>query len=307
MRVRVSPSSAGKVSVRRRPKINPGVTLVLPAFIAVLAFSAYPLIYNFVISLTNAGAFNPEPNFIGLENYLRLARAPIFWQVTIQTLGWTAMSVALEIIVGFTAALLLNRPGVGRGVITGVALASWATSFTVVAILGRWIFDARLGVINDILLRLHLISNPINWLSQAETARIAVATMNGWKYFPFVMLMFLAGLQGIPEELYESAKIDGATGILRFRFITLPMLKPVVASALFLTTIWALNAFTIIWVMTGGGPLRGTETLPIFIYRLSFTSFNYGAAAAASIYLFCVVLGLAIAYLRIGGNPDYDA
>lgn len=298
--------SAG-IAPRRRFKLNPGLSLALPAFLVVLLLAAYPLVYNFVVSLTDSGAFNPTPQFVGLNNYLTLAKAPIFWKVTGQTLGWTAFSVVLEILAGFAAAILLNRPGLGRGALTGIALASWATAFAVVAILGRWMFDARMGVINDILLRLHLIAQPINWLAQVETARLAVAVMNAWKYFPFVMLMFLAGLQGIPEELHDAAKIDGATGWFSFRHVTLPMLKPVVASALFLTTIWALNAFTIIWVMTGGGPLRGTETLPVFIYRLSFSSFNYGAAAAASIYLFCVVLGLAVAYLRIGGNPDYDA
>lgn len=296
------------VSARRVPgrarRISPGLLFTLPALFLVAAFALYPLIYNFYISTTDASAFRQITSFVGVRNYQQLISNPVFWKVTGQTALWSLLTVSLQMVGGLIAALLFARPGLGRGFFVGVTLASWATSYVVVAILGRWMFDARLGIVNDILLRLGIVSDPVNWFSTQGTALFAIVVMNAWKYFPFVMLMYLAALQGIPVELYESAQIDGASVLRRFTNVTVPMLAPVTAAAAFLTTIWAFNAFTIIWVMTAGGPLRSTETLPISIYRLSFSSFNFGSAAAASVVLFLIVLVLAVAYFRYGNRAE---
>jgi multiple sugar transport system permease protein len=297
-------AAAASIPRRRWPRVSPGVLFALPALFLVMAFAVYPLVYNLYVSLTDASAFRQITSFVGVHNYRQLVSNPVFWKITGQTALWALLTVSLQMVGGLVAALLFARPGLGRGFFVGVTLSSWATSYVVVAILGRWMFDSRLGVVNDLLLRSGAVGDPVNWFSSQGTAFFALVVMNAWKYFPFVMLMYLAALQGIPVELYESAQIDGASFLRRFTDVTLPMLAPVTAAAAFLTTIWAFNAFTIIWVMTAGGPLRSTETLPIAIYRLSFSAFNYGSAAAASVVLFAMVLILAVAYFRYGNRAD---
>lgn len=295
-----------KIITRQLKRVNTGVWFVLPAVFVVLIFAFYPLVYNFAISLTNAGSLISNMEFRGFDNYIDHAQSKVFWQATKQTLIFASLSITMEMGAGLGAALLFRRPGRGRGFLIGVVLASWATSYMVTAIIGRWMFDGQLGVINDMLIRLSIINDPVYWLAKPATAMFAVTFMNAWKHYPFVMLMYLAALQAIPVELYEAAMIDGASVIKKFWYVTLPMLRSVTGAALFLTTIWALNAFTIVWAMTGGGPMRKTETLPILIYRIAFKTFKYGSAAAASIYLFAIVLILAIGYLYMGRNTDYE-
>ncbi len=169
----------------------------------------------------------------------------------------------------------------------------------IVAILWMWVYHPQLGVLNDILLRVGLVERPIPWLSRPELAFVALVVANSWKFFPLVMITLLAGLQSIPSDFYEVAEIEGANRWQSFTQVTVPSMLPSISSAVVVAGIWAFNAFTLPFIMTGGGPLRATEVLGLYIYKQAFTSFDFGAAAAAAIFLFLLILLFVVAYLRL--------
>lgn len=272
---------------------------IAPAMLTILLVVGYPLLYNMVISFFGRGEDWSSFVFVGAINYLKLFKSSSFWRVVAQTVAWAIGSVSLQFALGLIGALLMNRPFRGRGIVGGLMLLPWTSSFAVAALVWKWLFHPQLGAINDILLRLGLISQEINWFANPSTAMAAVIIANVWKYFPFMMTMLLAGLQGIPQQLYEAAAIDGATAWDAFRHVTMPQLSPVIAVSLLLAATWAINAFSIVYLMTGGGPAHTTEILPVYIYRLAFNAFDFGPAAAASMLLFVAVLVISVFYLRM--------
>jgi multiple sugar transport system permease protein len=175
----------------------------------------------------------------------------------------------------------------------------WVSSFVVVAVLFLWIYHPQLGVLNDVLIKLRLIDQPIGWLASPATAQVALILANTWKFFPLVMITLFTGLQDIPRDLSESAAIDGATRLQVLRHIIIPLLAPSIATAVLLSTIWAYNTFTLPIIMTAGGPLRATEVMGLHIYKLAFDAFDFGGAAAASLVLFVQILVVTVLYLRL--------
>lgn len=258
-----------------------GAMLVSPAAAFILCIAVYPIVRVLWLSFfaQNLGT-SLQPKFVGFDNYIRLANDSRFFQTARTTLFFTAVSVAIELVLGLGFALLMNQRFRGRAFARTAMLIPWALPTAVLAWAWSWIFNDQFGVLNDLLRRLHLLVRPIAWLGSGPTALTAIIFADVWKTAPFVMIILLAGLQNIPAELHDAAAIDGAGAWRRFRFVTLPLLLPSIMVALLFRAILAFGIFDLIFVMTGGGPGGATETLAIYSYNtyLRYLDFGYGSA-----------------------------
>jgi multiple sugar transport system permease protein len=272
---------------------------VVPLAAVMLGVVVYPVLYNARVSVFDYHAARNTWTFVGLDNFATVLGSRIFWQSLRTTLAWVAANVGLQFVIGMAVAVALHRIRIGRGFLGGLFLVPWISSFVIVAVLWMWVYHPQLGVLNDILLKVGLIDRPVAWLARPELAFASLVVANSWKFFPLVMITLLAGLQTIPADYYEVAEIEGATKLQSFLRVTLPSMLPSVSSAVVVAAIWAFNAFTLPFIMTGGGPLRATEVLGLYIYKQAFTSFDFGAAAAAAIILFLLILLFVVAYLRL--------
>jgi multiple sugar transport system permease protein len=268
---------------------------VLPFIVAFVLFRLGPVVAGFFISLTEWNIVG-EPKFIGLGNYAHLARDPIFWTAMRNTLYFVAMSVPLLIVLGLALALLYNQPFKSAVVGRVVTFAPYVMMPTVIGLLWKWIYDTRFGLLNYYLVRIHLPAIP--WLTDVNFAMPSVVLATLWWNLGYTMVIFLAGLQDIPEELYEAARIDGATRWGCFRHVTLPLLKPTTFFICVITLINSFQVFDQVFVMTNGGPLRRTLTLVQYLYETGFQQYQLGYASAIAYVLFIVLMALALLQLR---------
>jgi multiple sugar transport system permease protein len=268
--------------------------------LAVLAVAILiPAAYNTMVAFFHYNAMRSTWSFAGIDNFTRLFASDAFWGSFAVTLIWVLGNVTLQLAIGLAVALALNRITRFRGPFSAILLVPWVSSFVVVAVLFLWIYNPQLGVLNDLLLKLHLIDRPIAWLASSTTAQISLILANTWKFFPLVMITLFTGLQDIPRDVGEAAAIDGASKLQILRHVTIPLLTPSIATAVLLSTIWAYNTFTLPIIMTAGGPLRATEVMGLYIYKLAFDAFDFGGAAAASLVLFVQILVVTMLYLRV--------
>lgn len=273
--------------------------LAAPAFILMLSVLVYPVLNNIVQSFrTEATVFSPA-RFVGLANYQSVIEDTNFARSVGNTLYWTIAVTILEFVVGLYFALLLHRNVKGRGLYRGVVILPWIVPGVVAALGWLFMYNADFGVVNATLRGAGAGNLAHPWLGDPTTAMPAAIVMGTWKGFGFYMLILLAGLQNISLELYEAARIDGANRLHLFRHVTLPGLRPVIFSAILLGIIWTANYFDAIYILTGGGPARLTETLPIFIFVTAFTNFDLNEAIAASNVLLVLILILIALYLGL--------
>lgn len=270
----------------------------MPAVIFLLAMVLYPVIYLADLSVRKAYMLRAPMAYIGGTNFEKVLASQDFAQALLQTTVWTASSLVLTALLGLASALLLHERFPGRGIMRVLILLPWVFPYVAAAIMWRFLLTQPFGHFDAWLHAIGLIDAGAGVLGSSDTAMMSAVLVNCWKHFPFIMLMLLAGLQAIPEELDAAARIDGASWWQRLWFITLPMLKPVMYSSLLIFVIWSLNAFSIVFLLTDGGPGKATEILPLYIYRLSFVGFEFGLAAAASALLFVAGLVLAFLYVR---------
>jgi multiple sugar transport system permease protein len=237
------------------------------------------------------------PAFAGLDNYARLAADARFWNALANTAYFAAVSVALELALGLAVALAVARAGRLRSLVYGAILVPWAIPTVVSARMWEWMYNPEIGVLN------HLLGARLNWLGDPVLALHAAIFMDVWKSTPFVALLLLAGLQGVPRDLYRAAAVDGASAWTTFRRLTLPLLVPVILVAAVFRTIDALRVFDAIYVLTGGGPANGTETLSIYAYKMLFQAldFGYGSALAVAVLAITAVATAGYARLLRGG------
>ena len=235
--------------------------------------------------------------FIGFDNYIAVLKDQLFWQSLWKTVQWVVLGVGFQFVFGFGLALLLNKKFFGRGIARSVSLIPWVTPGVLIGLMWRWIYDGNYGVLNDILLKLGIISEKIPFLAQQATAFPAVIVTIIWQGIPFFALMLLAGLQGIPGELYDAADVDGANGFQKLFRITIPSLKNIIFITTMLRIIWVANSVDIIFNLTEGGPAYSTQTLSVFVFNKG-NSLNLGYAATMSIMLTLVLLLVAILYLK---------
>ncbi len=258
---------------------------------------AYPLGNAVYISLTTKYVGYP-PRFVGLKNYIDLSSDPIFHKVVWNSAVFTVASVAVKLVLGMLMALALNRALVARGFLRGVLLLPWVIPTVISALTWHWMFDAVRGVINVSLLSAGLLRAPIPWLGEPATAMLAVIVANVWRGFPFFGISLLAGMQAIPRDLYEAAAVDGASPAQRFWRITLPGLRLVAVVTTLISTIFTLNDFNIVYVMTRGGPGTATHVLATYTYEVGFQALRWGKAVAVSMYLMPLIAVMIVLVTR---------
>ena len=272
---------------------------IIPALFILVVLMVYPMVVIIKYSLFDNVITNPNPVFVGLKHYIEILKHNVFQQAFWHTIYFTAMSVIFHFLIGLTFAILLNarvKPAL-RSLLRVFYIIPWVFTAIIVAILWKLILDP-LGVMNYILQTLHIINSQTEWLSSSATALHAVTFINIWAGYPFYMTSLLAGLQGIPPDMYEAAIIDGANRRQQFFYITLPHLAPIIMSISLLDFIWTMRVFPLIWAATGGGPGYSTEVITTYIYKKAFTDFQYSAASATAFFILLISMFMAFFYVR---------
>ena len=272
--------------------------LITPACIILFTVVAYPLMYNLIMSFQDINLLSPDTGtpFIGLQNYQDILSDPIFWRALTHTAIWVISIVGIEMFLGVSAAIILNQKIKMIGTFRGLMLIPWTIPGVVAAFTWRWMYDARFGILNHFLVQTGILDEAVAWLGNYNTALGAVILPQIWKNFPFVMVLTLAALQSIPVELYEVAKVDGANFWQQLRYITLPSIKPTLYLASLLTTIWSFNAFSMIWILTEGGPAHASEVMTTYVYKKSFHAFDFGQSTATAVIMFGILFVFVILY-----------
>ena len=284
-----------------------GYLFVLPGFLYILLILGYPLIYNIVLALRNVNVktFASHTDvFVGLQNFKMLFADPTFQKIFRNTLVFTFGCLIFQFTIGFIFALFFSQKFTLAGPIRGLVLVAYMMPMSVTALLGKNMFDVSSGVFNDLLMKLHIIRGPVEWLLNGNTAMAAVIFMNCWVGIPFNMLLLTSGLTGISQDIYESAEVDGANKMQKFLHITLPLVRPAIVAVLMLGFIYTFKAFDLQFVMTSGGPLNATDVLGTYSYQLSFTQYEFSKGSASAIVLFCCLFIVGLFYLRMIAKED---
>jgi multiple sugar transport system permease protein len=270
-----------------------------PAIAVMALVILYPFVYTIYLSFHATPSYRPDIIFVGLENYREALSDPTLWFVVWNTIIWTFGSTAASFVLGLVAALIVAQDIKLRAFFRGALVLPYVIGHVTASYAWRWIFHADFGVVSGMLMQLGLIDRPILFLDSGQWVMASLVLVNTWKSFPFVLLLLLAGLQTIPEQLYKAAQIDGANRWRQFTEITLPQLMPVIMVTTILLIINNINSFTIPWVLTGGGPAGLSEILILRVYLVSFGgALNFGLASAISVILFIFLIVFAVAYVK---------
>jgi multiple sugar transport system permease protein len=276
--------------------------MLAPSLAVIALVAAYPIGYAIWLSLNEYSVVTPGlSRFVGFDNYSQALGSSEFWEAMRTTLVFTAASVTLELVIGLAMAVVMHQAFRGRALLRAVVLVPWAILTVVTAITWRTIFEPELGFVNSMLGALGLPGENVVWLGEQGYALAVMVFADVWKTAPFMALLLLAGLQGIPDDLYDAAKVDGASTWQRFRRITLPLLRPAIAVALIFRTLDALRIFDLPFVLTQGS--NGTETLSLLAQQELTTNRLIGLGSALSVLTFITVMGVSFLYIRfVGGN-----
>ena len=270
-----------------------------PGLILFSLFTVFALLFALYLTFHEWNIIGTDRPFIGLQNYQRMFADEDFRQSVINTAYYTGASVPLTMGIGLLIALLLNQPIRGRGLLRTLYFMPVVTPFVVVAIIWKWLYNGDFGLFNYYLLKLHLIDNPLLWLSDKQLAMPAVILMSVWSGVGFSMIVYLAGLQGIPAELHEAARVDGAGPFQRLRHVTIPMLAPTTLFLLVMGIVGSFQVFTQIFVMTSGGPVKRTTTMVYYIYESAFKFYEMGYASTLAFGLFALLFVFTLIQLRL--------
>ncbi|ACR79872.1 carbohydrate ABC transporter permease [Kosmotoga olearia] len=290
---------------RERRETQLGMLFVIPSLIVIALVIFFPIGRTFYLSLFKYNLKFPRlMRFIGLGNYMNLFQDDRFWNSVKVTLSFTFTAVAFETVLGILIALVINKNFKGRGIVRAATLVPWAIPTVASAQMWRMMFSDQFGVINDIFMKLGIISEYVNFIGKQPHAFWAMVAADVWKTTPFMALLLLAGLQVIPMQIYEAAKVDGANKWKQFWSITLPMLKPTILVALIFRTLDTFKAFDISLVLTNGGPASSTELLSLYNYKIMIQQLNFGKGSAIAIVLFAFTMLIAFFFIKIlGANP----
>ena len=281
------------------------VLLLLPAAVLLAVVVVLPVARVVQLSFTRVELDEGiRWHWAGLTPYLRLWQDSRWWTALRNTAVFTGASVLLETALGVAFALLLHRRFRGRGLVRAVVLVPWALPTAVMALAWAWIFNDSFGVANDLLGRLGLLRGPRAWLGEPGTAMAALVVADVWKTTPFVTLIVLAGLQGIPEEVIEAARIDGLSASQRFRHVVLPLLLPSLLVAVVFRSVQAYGAFDLVYVMTGGGPAGSTETISLYAFQNYFRYLEFGYGSAIGVQGALLALAFAVLALRLARGRE---
>ncbi len=275
------------------------ILLILPSVFIISFVIMYPLLNGLIMSLKSYNIIEPDSiKFIFFKNYEFLFKDKIFWESFKNTIIFVFFSILGGFVIGLSLALVLNQKIVFQRFFRGIALTPWVVPGVIVSLLFLYMFNSEVGIINYVLKEMHIISDFIPWFGKSGAAMFAVIFANIWNQFPFYMLMFLAALQAIPEDINEAAAIDGANILQKFFHITLPYLKNVILITTTLMVIWNFNNFDIIWTTTLGGPVNATTTFAIYSYRTAFRNFQLGYASTIGVVWLIVLLFFSYFYIK---------
>jgi multiple sugar transport system permease protein len=301
---------AAKLGIRRRATWNPvtrpkrreqltGFLTITPALFLILALTLYPVAYSIWLSLLEKHSFFPQERFVGLENYFYLWKDPEFWSSLWLGTVYSIWTIFFQVILGVAAALILNETFVGRGLVRGIVLFPYMIPTIVAVILWKWLLNDTYGVVNYWLVALGIVWDPICWLG-ADHIMLSTIIMSIWQFFPFVLLSILARLQTIPPELYEAAKVDGASAVRRFVHVTLPQIRGILFVVILLRSIWMFTKFDTVWLMgEGAGAGRFIRTLPVYAYMRSLTYYQAGLGAALAVIMFAILVVTTVIYFGL--------
>ena len=295
----MSKEKGGKSMLLRR-EARAAWVMMIPALIVLGVVAVYPVLRTFWISLHEMNLKRPQSGypFIGMANYAKILSDSRAMEDILFTFKFTIVTVLLETLLGFATALMLNQSFRGRGVARAAVLIPWAIPTSVSAMMWKFIYNDQYGLFNDFLLKLGLIDGYKAWLTTDPFLCLVITDV--WKTFPYMALLILAGLQMLPADLYESAMLDGAGVVKRFRYITLPLVKRTLLVAMLFRTLDAFRVFDLISVMTGGSV--GTESIAIYSQKQMMSFLNFGYGSALAVLIFVVVLSISLVYMKFIGS-----
>lgn len=275
--------------------------LLLPSALLITAIVLFPTVYGFQLSFTEMRLNRMQGNgvFVGLKHYQRMIADPVFWLSLRNTAVWVTFSIIIEFVVGLIAALALNRNLPGTKVFAVLILVPYFLPNVVAGNMWGLMLDSRVGVVNDLLVMIGALESYKAWFADPNTAMAAAIFVEAWHSFPFFTLLIMAGLKGIPSDLYKAADIDGAGAFAQLRLITLPMLRTIIAAAIILRVIGLVNSPDLLLILTQGGPGRSTQVLSLYAFETAYAEFNFGFAGALSTVMFVLLMLFAWAYIRL--------
>jgi multiple sugar transport system permease protein len=291
----------------RQVRKNWTAYLFLSPWIIIFAiFTLYSVSFSFYLSFHEWNILEPDKPFVGLDNYIRLFQDERFYQALWNTILFTGIGVPLGLVAGLLVALLLNTKVNGQGLYRTLYYIPVITPLVVSAVIWKWIYQGDYGLLNYYLLRLGIIKEKLLWLADPDLAMPALILMGVWGGVGGTMVLYLAGLQSIPEELYDAARVDGANGLQKLLYITVPLLAPTTFFILITSIIGSFQSFAHIYIMTGGGPLRRTTVIGYYLYEKGFRHFEMGYASAMAYVLFAIIFIFTLLQLRFTkGDIEY--
>ena len=280
---------------------------MLPAFLAVgvlvtLLLIVGPALYAVSLSFFDLPSLTSDPVWVGLAKYQAVLASAEFWRALWNGIVYAGLAIVLQVVLGIGFALILHQPFRGRALVRGLAFLPYLLPTVIAVLTFKWMVDGSLGIVTILMDEWGL--PPIYWFETEQAAMISVILVSVWLWTPFVTTTFLAGLQTVPIQLYEAARVDGAGPIRRFFHITLPMLRPILTVIILLRGVWMFNKFDVIWLTTGGGPVGATEHLPILSYRTAFTLYDIGTGAAIATISFLFLSLAVFLYFRVFPMED---
>ncbi|MDR0784151.1 MAG: sugar ABC transporter permease [Propionibacteriaceae bacterium] len=304
VRSAVEPPRSGQSAIAQWRRRHFPQLLISPSLLIILGVLIIPIIYSLVVSFAWLNPADRSLDFVGLDNYQAMLTDQSYRKSMALTVLFTVITVILEMTLGIAIAMVLNRPFKGRGFLRGLMILPWALPGVVNAILWKWIFNANYGPLNAALFQLGVIDQYKVWLGEPVSAFGAIVIASLWKETPYVILLTIAALATIPKDLYESAEIDGAGPWKAFWRITLPMIRPVVLVLLITKTIWTVQTYDLIYIMTAGGPQNATQFITLLVQRTAFKYQNFGTAAAMSYSVSMLCFFLTYLYIKVFMRGD---
>ncbi|UCF84003.1 MAG: sugar ABC transporter permease [Desulfobacteraceae bacterium] len=283
-------------------KLSPqkaGLVLIAPSIFLICALLVYPVVYGVWLSFFKKHSFFPEQRFVGLANYLYLLKDSEFWMSVWYGTVYSVSTIALQIIVGVIAALILNEAFKGRNFVRGVILFPYVIPTVVAIILWKWLLNNQFGLVNYLLMAVGIIEDPLSWMGK-DHIMTSLIIISVWEFFPFVVLSVLARMQSIPPVLYEAAKVDGAGTLGRFIHVTLPQLRNVLFVVILLRSIWMFTKFDTVWLLSqGGGAEKYIRTLPVYAYMRTFMYYQAGLGSTLAVIMFGILIASTAIYFRM--------
>ena len=293
------PAARPRRAVWRRWESLEGFVWVAPAFIYLAIFIAYPFVMSIFLSLSSARVGSPDWHYIGFTNFQRIFEDPTFWQTVRNSFIYTFGSEAIRLVIGLPLAFAMNRTFKGKRIVQGVILIPFVIPIALSSLAWKWMFDSLYSVINWMLMTLHIIDYPWQWLGEPGLAMWAVIILNVWRGFPFSAVILLAGLTAVPVEVIEAAKIDGAGPLRRFIYVVAPIVRPILFVGLLYSIVFSFTDFSAVWLLTQGGPYNTTHVFGTYAYNVGINAGDIGQGAAITLFMFPLLAVFVIVMLRL--------